>query len=177
MAYQTPRTWTAGETVTAALMNQDVRDNVSFLANPPTVRVRQTTTQSLTNVTWTTITFTTESWDSTGDMHDNATNNSRLTAPVAGKYWVYGCVAFTSNGTGDRLVGIRTNSSGANPPNQGATFARAAGGLNTHVQFATEVSLSAGGYVELVAYQSSGGALSTTVDVADPHFGMRFVSL
>ena len=29
MAYTTPRTWTAGETVTAAMMNSDVRDNVA----------------------------------------------------------------------------------------------------------------------------------------------------
>lgn len=29
MAYVTPRTWTTGQTVTAAEMNQDVRDNVA----------------------------------------------------------------------------------------------------------------------------------------------------
>lgn len=29
MAYTTPRTWTTGQTVTAAEMNQDVRDNVA----------------------------------------------------------------------------------------------------------------------------------------------------
>ena len=31
MAYTTPRTWVASETVTAALMNTHVRDNISFL--------------------------------------------------------------------------------------------------------------------------------------------------
>ena len=31
MAYTTPRTWVAGETVTAALMNTHVRDNISYL--------------------------------------------------------------------------------------------------------------------------------------------------
>tara|TARA_Y100000310_G_scaffold233219_1_gene236075 strand:+ start:2354 stop:3271 length:918 start_codon:yes stop_codon:yes gene_type:complete len=31
MAFSTPRTWVAGEVVTAAIMNQDVRDNIRFL--------------------------------------------------------------------------------------------------------------------------------------------------
>jgi len=31
MAYTTPRTWTAGETVTAALMNTHLRDNIAYL--------------------------------------------------------------------------------------------------------------------------------------------------
>jgi hypothetical protein len=31
MAYTTPRTWTTGETVTAAIMNTHVRDNISAL--------------------------------------------------------------------------------------------------------------------------------------------------
>jgi hypothetical protein len=32
MAYVTPRDWTDGETVTAALLNQDIRDNIKQLA-------------------------------------------------------------------------------------------------------------------------------------------------
>lgn len=32
MAYTTPRTWVTGEVVTAAQLNQDVRDNILFLA-------------------------------------------------------------------------------------------------------------------------------------------------
>lgn len=31
MAYTTPRTWTTGETVTAAMMNTHVRDNIAYL--------------------------------------------------------------------------------------------------------------------------------------------------
>ena len=31
MAYVAPRTWTTGELVTAAMMNQDVRDNITYL--------------------------------------------------------------------------------------------------------------------------------------------------
>jgi hypothetical protein len=31
MAYTTPRTWTAGETVTAALMNTHLRDNLTAI--------------------------------------------------------------------------------------------------------------------------------------------------
>lgn len=40
MAYTTPRTWVIGETVTAAMLNEQVRDNISYLydqAVPPGV--------------------------------------------------------------------------------------------------------------------------------------------
>lgn len=36
MAYTSPRTWVAGETVTAALLNTHLRDNLIALKDPPT---------------------------------------------------------------------------------------------------------------------------------------------
>lgn len=36
MAWTTPRTWVAGETVTAALFNTHIRDNLNALKSPPT---------------------------------------------------------------------------------------------------------------------------------------------
>lgn len=175
MAYTTPRTWVAGEYPTAAQFNAHIRDNIAWLANPPTVRVRQTVTQSIPNATWTALTFTVEDWDTDG-MHDTATNTTRLTAPTAGRYWVYGAVAYAPNATNSRLVGVRLSGTGANPPTRGATFQpTVTDGNNAHVHFATEVSMTAGQYVEFVTYQNSGGALSTTVDSGDPHFGMRWV--
>lgn len=33
MAWTTPRTWTAGEVVTASMMNEQIRDNMTYLKN------------------------------------------------------------------------------------------------------------------------------------------------
>ena len=87
MAYQTPRTWTTAELVTAAMLNQDIRDNVSFLANPPACRVYHNAAQSITDAAEITVAFNSERFD-TAAMHDTVTNNSRITIPVAGLYIV-----------------------------------------------------------------------------------------
>lgn len=42
MAWTTPRTWTTGETVTDALMNTHVRDQLNFLYTPPAWYARST---------------------------------------------------------------------------------------------------------------------------------------
>lgn len=39
MAWTTPRTWTTGESVTAAILNQHVRDNLAFLKAPTSVSI------------------------------------------------------------------------------------------------------------------------------------------
>jgi len=87
MAYSTPRTWTTGELATAAMLNQDVRDNVSFLANPPACRVYHNTTQSVGNNAEMSVAFNSETYD-TNAMHDPVTNNSRITIQTAGIYLV-----------------------------------------------------------------------------------------
>lgn len=50
MAWTTPRTWVAGETVTAAIMNTHVRDNLKALGDPWTAYT-PTWTASTTNPT------------------------------------------------------------------------------------------------------------------------------
>jgi hypothetical protein len=88
MPYATPRTWATGDLATAAMLNQDVRDNVSSLANPPACRVYHNTTQSIGDATEVTVAFNAERFD-TNTMHDTATNNSRITFNTAGLYVVH----------------------------------------------------------------------------------------
>ncbi|HVW33470.1 MAG TPA: hypothetical protein VHL53_13100 [Acidimicrobiia bacterium] len=87
MSYSTPRTWVAGEYPTAAEFNQEIRDNISFLANPPGCRVYHNTTQSVSDNTITVVSFNSERFD-TDTMHDTSSNNSRLTIKTAGLYLV-----------------------------------------------------------------------------------------
>lgn len=87
MAYATPRTWVAGDVLTAAQLNQDVRDNVGFLANPPACRVYHNSNQSVNDNTLTLVAFNSERYD-TNAMHDPVTNNGRITINTAGLYIV-----------------------------------------------------------------------------------------
>lgn len=120
------------------------------------VRTRRTTTQSLTNATLTAIQFGVEDYD-TATYHDNSTNNTRLTVPQAGKYLISGCLEFAANATGVRTAGIRLNGS-TYVASQGSSSMGAT--LTTVVNVTTVLDLAANDYVELIGYQSSGGALN-----------------
>lgn len=87
MAYVAPRTWSSGEKPTAAQFNQDIRDNVSFLANPPACYAYRTTNQSINNNSLTVVLFDAERFD-TNTMHDTSSNTSRITFNTAGIYQI-----------------------------------------------------------------------------------------
>lgn len=164
MAYTTPRTWTAAETVTAALMNTHIRDNLAFLY---TQEFGSYTASSTANVT--TGTFTLVAWDgeveeSSGLTHDNSTNNSRILVTLAGLYEVNISLGWTANATGMRGVVLRKNSAGSN---SGGTQLKMNYNPATTAQFSTStltwtVRLSASDYIEVFRYQSSGGNLAPT---------------
>lgn len=87
MVYTAPTTIITAQLVTAALMNAEWVENIKFLANPPACRVYHNAAQSIASNTMTVIAFNSERYD-TATMHDTATNNSRITIPVAGLYLV-----------------------------------------------------------------------------------------
>lgn len=115
-------------------------------------------TQSLTNGAWTTLLFDSEDFDDDA-YHSTVTNTSRLVVPTTGRYLIYGQCAFVNNATGARGLWITVN--GATTfvkgcfvfvPNVGATY-------GTFPEIVCELQLTAGDYVELSAFQDSGGAL------------------
>jgi len=122
-------------------------------------RVRRTTTQSLTTAVAAAIAFDAERYDTTA-FHDTASNTSRFTIPsgMAGKYLITGCVEFANNATGVRALSIRHNVGGTL---LAAVNTPAISGDTTILTIATIYDLAVGDYVELFAYQTSGGALTT----------------
>jgi hypothetical protein len=75
---------------------------------------------------------------------------------------VIGTVAFAANGTGNRLVEIRVNGSGA-ATNLAQTVILTPGAANGSALTAISlISLAVGDYVEAYGYQTSGGALNTS---------------
>jgi hypothetical protein len=133
------------------------------------VRVRHSVDQSITDTTWTVLAFNTEAFD-TDTMHDNVTNNSRLTATTAGKYLIIGLVEWQANVTGVRGFRITKN---------GTTIIAAANGLPNSAaddhqrHISTIIDMAATDYVTLSVLQKSGGALNVQGNsVYTPVFSM-----
>ena len=118
-------------------------------------RVSKSADQSIPNNTATALTFDTEQFD-TDAIHDNVTNNSRLTCNTAGKYIIVGSVRWASNAVGTRIAQIRLN---------GVTLLASlqldeSDAVEITQQVITTIeSLAVADYVELLGIQVSGVAL------------------
>ncbi len=128
---------------------------------------------SLLNATATAHPFNNEKYDS-NTIHDNSTNNTRLTCQTAGLYHIQGIVRFAANSTGQRQLQIRLNGTTViAQTNQDANSSGA-----THVDINTDYQLTPGDYVELLAYQTSTGSLNSEVHVSGesaPVFSMKWI--
>lgn len=107
--------------------------------------------QSIANATETALSFDTELWDA-DNIHDVATNNTRLICRTAGKYYIFGAVRMTPNANGYRSIAIQVN---------GTKFCALerrlpVSDLATTITIGTYYPLKSGDYVELVACQTSG---------------------
>lgn len=145
----------------------------------PTVQVYKTAAggQSLTTATYAPVTFESEAWDNRS-MHSTVSNTSRLVAPVAGKYRVSATITFTANTSGARAINFRVN--GSTTQRYGTISVPAStGGLATQLSTSTELDLAAGDYVEVWAYQNSGGDLTLppeTTQAGVQRFAMSYYS-
>jgi hypothetical protein len=120
----------------------------------------KTGNQSLSNANQTYISFDAEVYDTNG-IHDNSTNNGRLTVPSGnGGYWfIYALGSYdTSSGGGNRM-----NSFIVNRTSEFGTYAvltPVSGAQRQEVLSFAVRNLSAGDYVELLAAQYSGSAIN-----------------
>ena len=131
-------------------------------------QVRQTAAVSINNSSWTTLAWNAEDYD-VSSYHDNSTNNSRLTVPTTGYYFVTArtCWAATSTAGIRGLVVVKNggavgtsiafNNDGGN---KGTSYNVLV--LNTIIQ------LNATDYIEALAFQNSGGSLDMNGDNINP---------
>jgi hypothetical protein len=129
------------------------------------VRAYKDANQSIADSTATAVTYAAENFD-TNSFHDNVTNNSRFTVP-SGQGGYYLCIAQNAYAnvaaTGSREVVFRKNGSTYMTQTSipGANIARA------NCVYAVEVlNLVATDYVEVLAYQTSGGSLNLVHDLS-----------
>lgn len=112
---------------------------------------------SVANGTVTSLNLNSERFDS-DDFHSTSSNTSRLTIPsgLGGFYTISASIAWATNSTGERMLGILHN---------GTTYIaraqQATGSTNDLRQnVSTIYNLTAGDYVEISVWQNSGGALN-----------------
>ena len=114
--------------------------------------------QTISNATETALTFNSENYD-TNAFHDDVTNTTRMTVPAgkAGKYLITANTTFTNNSTGQRIVYVYVNTTMVH------TSGPAIGGsasIDLGLTTSYVANLAVADYVELKAYQNSGGSLA-----------------
>jgi hypothetical protein len=131
--------------------------DVPTWVTPGHVHVTHASAIAIANNTDSALSFDTERFDQ-GSFHDPSSNSSRLTVPAGegGIYLIGGNVQWEANAANVRQASIRKNGStvlASVRDNTGASFAH-------RMTISTLVSLDAADYVELLAFQNSGGNLN-----------------
>lgn len=171
MAWTDPKTWAALSTLPASELNTYVRDNLNYLKNIADgvtfsgVRVARESSDpaiSLSNSTYTDLTYVTETMDYGGWWSSGASATVPVSAVPTGftqiAVMLLGIARFVSNGTGNRQVTALVN----NVVEAGAGYP-AINGDATIVPVTGFLIVEAGDTIKLQAIQSSGGALNVDV--------------
>ncbi|MCA9835563.1 MAG: hypothetical protein KC422_01550 [Trueperaceae bacterium] len=127
---------------------------IASMSAKPAVSAGLVSNQAIPNNSVRKVNWNAESFD-IGGFHDNATNNTRLTVPEAGIYQINALIAWETNGTGDRLLtvlknGTLTQLSDTKTPVTGSSTSQSLSGM---------LELSAGDFLEVSVFQSSGTEL------------------
>ena len=175
MAYSTPSTFVAGNVLTAAQLNTNLRDNIAWIAtDSPVCRAYKSTAFSH-NSTGNSlpITLDSERFDNAA-IHNTSSSTTRMTIPTGGdgKYLFGGSIEYAANATGVRTIGVR---SGGTLFIATQTF-QASGTNVTTGSVCSVYSLAAAGYVEMTSYQNSGGNLDINASSAySPEFWIQWI--
>ena len=128
--------------------------------------------QAIPNNTWTAVALNSELYD-TDAIHDNVTNNSRLTCKTAGVYVITGHIDLEESTTGLRSLFIRLNGTTYIAEYQ-SNNVEGGPGFSWITSIATIYKLAVNDYVELMIRQTSGGSLDLKAYAStSPHFAMQ----
>lgn len=141
-------------------------------AGGPSCRVYHNTDQTVANGTSTALAFNSERYDN-ASIHDTATNNSRLTAPVAGVYLITAGLVYVGGTVGEYDLRLRVN---------GATIIAeddkhlASTTVSPTNLVSTQYKLAAADYVEAVVLQGTGGTRTVSaIGNWSPEFAMTWL--
>lgn len=156
-----PHAWSAGDYATSGNM-QTLTDAISFLQGPQrtfSYLFADYTIGSGNSGVEVPIPMTGETYDQPESFHSTTTNTSRFTALTSGLYLFTGQVAHAfSTNTGLRGASLYKNGTDGRATNR----VPAANSQTAYVQVNAQIAMSVNDYVELTAYQNSGGAAVIT---------------
>jgi hypothetical protein len=138
----------------------------------PAARATSTTDQSIPDAP-TVITLNSEVFDN-ANMHNNTTNNSRLTAPASGIYQINGRV-YWLNGQGGEFRGLDIRKNGVGII-AGETRAPIPDGNQLVQNISTLARLNAGEYIELLASDLTNSAEISRSEPGAPELSLHWVS-
>jgi hypothetical protein len=165
------------EVVNNSLGDADVLNGslatTEFASSIPAAHVTHSVSQGIANDNRSTLAFDTERYD-TASVHNNATNNSRLTAPVKGIYAVTAQVYWQATPTGRRIVYLTRN---ANPDPIAVDDTQSSDSGFVGQELTTQVQLAAGDFVQAEVRQTSGGSLNVIGGASfSPEFSMTWLA-
>lgn len=134
-------------------------------------RVNGTGTSNVSNSVVTMVRWNAEEYD-TGAYHSTVASTTRITLPSAGYYHVFALLDFEANATGGRFIDIKLNGGSTVVAAHGALSAGA--GDSTKVHCSADQHFAANDFIEVQAYQTSGGA--RTIDRSTSHFGATLIA-
>lgn len=186
-SYSKPRNWVAGQAITAAALNADLRDNMKNIDERLTLhgitsesalnkvkaavcgtRLSDTTDQSIAEGTEATLSWDTEDYDSDG-FHD-AGLPARITIPagLGGYYLVSTAIRWQSNPGGSRSLWVEDDTGLV----LGRVIDGAASGTFTHQTLTFLALLSAGDYIiSRVGQDGSSATLTAATTIVSAFFG------
>ncbi len=159
-----------GQIVTNSFTVAQWCDGLIFALNPPVCQVFASVAQSIPDSTPTGILYDSENLDPYG-MHSTTSNTSRIIPTAPGWYEVSGGAVYAPNASGSRKCQPYQNGLPINYAS-GQVPASPGGSDGTAVACPT-VTLFFNGttdYVQLVAYQDSGGALNINPSTSNESF-------
>lgn len=116
-----------------------------------------------TSSTWEKVYLTGEAYD-TDAMLSPGGSTSRITCKTAGLYCIFGQVFFEPNANGVRMLQVRKGANGDSSAGTGLGLGRSpaleAAGVATVINLNFDVQLAVNEYIEMFAYQNSGGTLA-----------------
>jgi hypothetical protein len=161
----------AGSAADRSITFSDLAAAIGGSSTPVGARVYRNAVQAIPNNANTAISLTTERYDD-GNLWVIG-SPTRLTAPSDGIYIVTAALAFDANATGVRTAWIRLNGATLLGGQRVAAFAS----FEAVLTVATIWEFTAGDYVELVAFQNSGGNLNAVSLAAySPELAMQKIA-